>query len=498
MLYQAGTGTLSLTGSSTFSSAIVINQGAVSISNIAALGTAQPLGEYSSVIFTGASSTAPGVLLYLGGTATLSENLTVDSHDYGLVDNAGNGVLTLSGTISKNGSVMTLAGGRFVVGGTIAGSSAGSDLVIGSTQYGAATVGLTTANFYNGPTVITNGSTLLTGVNGALPSATPSAIILGAPNDYQINTLDLLGTKQTVASLTSMGSGPNQIISSNGAAGPNPGISFTPSKATGSLAVNYSGSTTDTFTGFLGGVYAFGSANNFGLILGGTGTVALTRANPYSGGTTVSLGALLLQNGSNGSATGSGALSVASGATIGGAGTSRSTYFIINGNVLVGNGTDVTSQTTLVGTTASSFAGANFTFNLGTGANQGHSNLLNLGATPISFADTTFTFNLVGSDAIQPGSSFTLITTSGPINASTDGLTLGANGQIIGGLSIAGTSLFGTSENGYTSGFYGGSFLYISGDNIDVEVVPEPSSWALVLAGLGVLAVLRVRRARLA
>ena len=67
-------------------------------------------------------------------------------------------------------------------------------------------------------------------------------------------------------------------------------------------------------------------------------------------------------------------------------------------------------------------------------------------------------------------------------------------GQIISGLSIADSGDFGASANGYTAGFYDGSYLFISGDNIDVDVVPEPSTYALLLGGLTVLAWLRRRR----
>jgi hypothetical protein len=240
----------------------------------------------------------------------------------------------------------------------------------------------------------------------------------------------------------------------------------------------------------------------------GTGTTTLTAANSYTGGTTVSSGALLLGNGTNGSATGTGSLTVAAGATIGGVGTSNSSKFSINGNVIVGNGTDVTSQMTLTATLASTITGANLVFNLGSGVTKGESNVLNLGATPVTFSNTTLKLNLQGASIIPADTAYTLITTSGPINAAAYGLTVGANGQITGGLSISGTGGFGTgftggflaspntsassdfSGAGYTGGFYNGSYLFISGDNIDVMVVPEPSTWALLLGGLVIFVVL--------
>ena len=387
-LAKLGTNTLTLLKNNTYSGGTVISDGTLAVSTISSVGTAQPLGIGKNITLTGASAAAPGALDYTGNGATLAQNITVSTGDYGMVANTGIGTLTLSGSISKNGSVLTLAGHAITVTGSITGSAANSDLNIGSTAYlGRTSVTLSGTNFYNGPTIITEGSTLLTSVNGALPVATPTAVTLGASTDapFQVNTLDLEGTSQTVSSLTAMGSATNQIISSDGGG-------TSPSTGTGTITVVYSGTGTNTFTGSLGQATGARLASNFGLILGGTGTVALTAANTYTGGTSVASGGLVLANGTNGSATGSGALTVASGATIGGAGTSQSTSFTINGNVEVGNGIDATSQTQLLGSSASSFSSANLAFNLGTGASLGESNTLSLGATPITFTNTLLTF----------------------------------------------------------------------------------------------------------
>ena len=63
----------------------------------------------------------------------------------------------------------------------------------------------------------------------------------------------------------------------------------------------------------------------------------LSSANTYQGGTTVTSGAtLLVANGSNGSATGSGQFNLNAGATLAGNGTINSSGFNLNGTVLVG------------------------------------------------------------------------------------------------------------------------------------------------------------------
>ena len=291
------TGTWTLSGANTYAGTTTISNGTLSIATLAASGAAQPLGENSTVTLAGASSGAPGILQYTGGTATLAQGVTVTNGDYGTISNTGGGVLTLS-TITKNGSVLNLSGGKFVTSAAIGGSSSGSDLNV----IGASTVGETVVNTYNGPTSISGGSTLLAGIAGALPTTNGnSALTLGASTDGAVmNTLDLLGTSQTVSSLTGVSNvgstNINQIISSNGSASGTPAIGSAASTPAGSLTVNYTGGTPDTFGGSLGGT---GGLNNFSLTKAGSGTLTLTGANTFGGSgdsVTVSAGTLQLGN----------------------------------------------------------------------------------------------------------------------------------------------------------------------------------------------------------
>jgi autotransporter-associated beta strand protein len=247
------------------------------------------------------------------------------------------------------------------------------------------------------------------------------------------------------------------------------------------------------------------------------GTLILSNTgNSYSSPTTVSAGSLLAANGSTGSAVGTGSLTVASGATIGGysasastsrVGTFKSYGFTIGtggsaANVIVGDGTDATSSLALESITGYSgtFTGsANLVFNLDSAST--HSNVLTVAesgsSNSVVFKGATLTLNVIGSGGIiTSGTQYDLINDASGFNASTDGLTLVTNSMnqqvITSGLSLASNTYFGSG------GFYSPSYLFLSSDDteIEVEVVPEPSTWAMLMGGAAGLALVLRRRAR--
>jgi hypothetical protein len=233
------------------------------------------------------------------------------------------------------------------------------------------------------------------------------------------------------------------------------------------------------------------------LVVGGTGTQTISGgSNAYSGGTSVNAGTMWITNGSGTSALGTGALTVAAGATFGGSGTANGLASVAIGSgsstkaqVVVGNGgTDSTSVLTLATSGTGSITTANLTFNLSASTD----NQLNITTgSALSFSTgssaSTVTLNAVG--GLTPGS-YTLITDS----AGFSGLTpTGGNNAITTGLSIASNSYFGMGDTYY------GSYLYESGNSIDVMVavaVPEPGTWAMMLGGLGLLLFWQRQRAR--
>ncbi|MCX6997929.1 MAG: autotransporter-associated beta strand repeat-containing protein [Kiritimatiellaeota bacterium] len=160
---QKGSGTLVLSSANTYTGATAINAGTLSINSVATGATAQSLGENASLSL-GVAATSSGVLYYTGGVGTLDKDISVLGHGADTIQNAGSGLLTLSGTLAKNGTTLTLKGGNGItVSGAITGAGANSDLIVDG-----GVVTLTNANTYNGITTVSAGVLRLNSAN-ALP-----------------------------------------------------------------------------------------------------------------------------------------------------------------------------------------------------------------------------------------------------------------------------------------------------------------------------------------
>ena len=552
---QEGTGTLTMSGANTFSGGLTIDS-AVSVASVGAASAAQPLGE--GLITLAGTSSGAGILNYSGNTGTLGNAITVTTGDQGSIVNNGNGLLTLGGAISKNGSVLNLmdgpsGAGAFNVTGHITGSSSGSDLNVINTD-----VTLSNTNTYNGPTTISGDSAdtvsydvLTTAIAGALPST--SVVTLGStanegPGGYN-NYLDLDGTAQTIGGLSSVNDSTdtNYVINSTG--GPSYG---TANGTDAALTIAPAASTTYTFGGTLGGVAGAGSPNNISLTVSGPGTQIFTGANTYTKGTTINGGALYVNN-TTGSGTGTGAVQVNSGGTLGGSGTisgpvtvnttpvvspttptpavlasgsDQTANAFMNGGTGTVNGTGTGGGLTL-SSTLSVNGGSSLTFALGSNINSNggyniltpnmDSTFLTVNGTGTIFSNTTTADNILLTD----------LTYTAPLATPTDPSTLTLRYQgaylLIAGNAADFANLYttgaGNTGNGYVLGVDNGSGgytafniemlspsggvinsssnyenlqLYLNGGNL--EVVPEPSTWAMMLGGLAVLVLWQRRR----
>ena len=492
-LTKTGAGTWEVSGASTFTGGTTVQAGTLAFSNVGSAPTVQALG--TGPVTLDDTTT----LQYVGGTSTLGVPITVATGGSATIANSASGVLTLADAISKNGSTLNISGGKFVIAGGITGSSAHSDV----NYVGGSTTGITNvAGTYYGPTSISGGSTVLAGVNNALADTMGGAsantdLTVGAVSDGAVtNTFDLLGNNQTVASLTDLGSGTNQVISGNGVAG-TATTSTGPSTNTGKLTINYTNtSTADTFGGSLGGS---GTAVNFSVTKSGAGNLILSGANTYTGGTTVSAGTLTASN-TSGSATGTGPVTVASTGKLAGDGA-------------IGGGLAVLSGGTLSPGLPTAYLGltlASSTNNILTAQS-----LSVAGGATLSFKLNS-TINFIGNNSADP-SGGTLINDLGVFDYTGPGsITLNFNytgqGGDVGHPNVYSLVQFlATGSNVNTSDFTitgllgdlpdNGSFLTIvpltgspGVDVLQLNAVPEPSTWAMLLGGLALLVVFQRRQ----
>lgn len=273
-LTKVGTGTVILSGTNSFTGKTIIANGILSVDTIdPSAAASQPLGA-NAALDLGVAATSSGTLLYTGAAITLSKNINALGNGSDTIQNSGTGLLTLSGTLTKNGTTLSLNGGAsgIKVTGAIVGTSPGSDLVIAG-----GVVTLSNANTYNGPTIL-NAGTL--NINNA--AAIPGALT--------INGGSLDNT-----------SGSAITVSSNPALSINADFTFVGSNNLnlGTGAVTLDANRTVTMTA---GTLTIGGsiAGAFNLTGTGPGTLVLTGASTYTGTTNIQ-GGSTFNVGGNGS-----------------------------------------------------------------------------------------------------------------------------------------------------------------------------------------------------
>ena len=202
----------------------------------------------------------------------------------------------------------------------------------------------------------------------------------------------------------------------------------------------------------ISGVVRNGNSNGnqtVGLTKLGSGTLVLSGTNTYTGATLVSAGTLLV----NGSTSASSAVSVGSGAALGGSGT-------INGSVSINSGATLNP-----GIASTLTLGSTLTL-------QSESTIaLTLGSNSSKIAFTTLADNLLGS-----GNATLSLTRGG-------GFDYGATYTIFQNSSTTGfvfSSITGYDSDNWTANFGLSSNNY----QLSFTAVPEPSTYALLFAGL--------------
>jgi autotransporter-associated beta strand protein len=250
---KIGAGTLTLTGANSYSGGTIVSGGTLagtttslqgSIVNNAIVQFDQAFDGTFAGIMSGSGAlvkTGTGTLT-LTGTNTFNGGTTV------------NGGRLVASTTSLQGAIVDNAAVRFdqPVDGVFNGAVSGTGTL---TKIGDGVLTLAGPNTLTGATLV-SGGTLRAGAANAFSAASTTSVAAGA-------TLDLNGFSQTVGSLAGAGS---VLLGS------------------GRLTTGADGTTT-TFSGVVSG--------SGGLTKVGSGTLALTGANTYSGGTIVNGGALV-------------------------------------------------------------------------------------------------------------------------------------------------------------------------------------------------------------
>ncbi len=233
-LLKAGDGTLTLTGSSTYTGPTTIGAGTIAVSGSGSL----PSSTAVTISAVGAALDISGIS---GSTTTVGSIAGIN----------GAAVVLGAKTITAGGdnSSTTFAGGIIGTGGF--------------TKAGSGTLTLTGSSFYQGATTVTGGTLALTG-DGRLPSTSlVDTAVSGARFDVSAITL----TSLTVGAIAGA-SGSTMVL------------------GTKALTTGTGGATT-TYAGVISGT------NSNTLTMNGTSTLTLAGANTYTGTTRASAGTLI-------------------------------------------------------------------------------------------------------------------------------------------------------------------------------------------------------------
>lgn len=270
---KGGVGTMVLSGTNSFSGAVTINAGILSVNTVAATGTSSALGTGSGT--SAISISGSGTLRYTGSGHSTNRAITLTGSG-ATIDASGSDALTLSGTISGSGYNLFLTGSGIGIKSNPINISTAT-----LTKSGTGTWTLSGNNVI-GPVSITNGILKL-GTGG--PTTFPLGNSTSATTVSDGATLDLNGWS-TEEPLILNGDG----HTSAGGALANTSGNFVTSNGDIVLVGNSTINTTGDIDIGIGG----GISGNFVLTKAGSGNLLFTEINTFSGGLIINSGTVQL------------------------------------------------------------------------------------------------------------------------------------------------------------------------------------------------------------
>jgi len=529
-------GTATLSGAITGTNTNLTLAGAGNVNLTSAIGTGTgglTFNATGTATMSGAANTYTGTTTVNSGTLNLSKaanttaiagNLTING---GAVNENASGQIASTSTLTVNGGTFALAGGSSNTLSTV-NSAAGSAITVGSgstltingsgsstvngtisgagalSTQGTGSVTLGNSNSYSGGSTL---ASVVTAMNSG--SLGTGAVTVNSGGNLQVQgginlgnnfTLSSAGTTANDGAIQNV-AGTNTISGAVTLAG-NSRLQSDSGVLAVTGAVNTAGDTLNI--GGAGGTAVAGIISGTGAVTkDGGGTLTLSAANTYTGGTSVNAGRLELAASERLADTG--AVTVASGATLDlngytetiGALSGSGTLQLASGTLITGSGG---ASSTFSGAFASGDSGTfektgTGTLTLGSGLNLANGNLvlnggtLSLGGFTSTFSALTVTANTtldfsgtsvlsLGSVTVNPGVTLTVTNWADTVDYFYSLLNPGS--------SSLGRIVF--------SGYSAGSTKWESFDH-EITPVPEPSAYGAVLMG-ALIAVTGIRRWR--